>query len=127
MKKSNILAAGFAVAAFIGLAFAATTFTNLKSEGTLEVDGATQLDSTVAVAGAATLSSTLAVTGASTLTGAVTLSTVTVNGTQGLRFGISVDTTSTPAAAGILAKNSSNELYISTGTGAAAWVKVGGQ
>lgn len=42
-------------------------------------------------------------------------------------FITTVSTMSAPSAANILAVNSASELYISTGTGAAAWVKVGGQ
>ncbi len=85
----------------------------------------------VDVSGALTTGS-LSNAGATTLTGTLTagtiaVSTITISGSQGLRLGTVAATTSTPAAAGILIRNSSNELYISTGTGAAAWVKVGGQ
>lgn len=47
--------------------------------------------------------------------------------TEGIAFGTAVSTTSSPSQAGLLRRNSSNELYISTGTGAGAWVKVGAQ
>ena len=48
--------------------------------------------------------------------------------TEAFKFGErSLDITSAPSSPGILAVNSSNELYISTGMGAGAWVKVGSQ
>lgn len=45
------------------------------------------------------------------------------------RFGFNtlLDTTTAPSAQWLLGVNSAAELYISTGTGAGAWVKVGGQ
>ncbi len=59
----------------------------------------------------------------------VAVSTMTISGTQGLRMAAgNITVVSTvPAAANILAHDSSNVLYISTGTGAGAWVKVGSQ
>ena len=110
MKK--ILAALVAVAAFGNAPlFAAatqdsrtkTTFSNVVVTGTLEVDGTQNVD------------------------GSVSLSTVTISGSNGLRFATVVSTSTAPSAAGVLARNTANELYISTGTGAGAWVKVGGQ
>jgi hypothetical protein len=58
---------------------------------------------------------------------ALTVSTTTVKGTQGLRFQGYIAASGTPLAADIIGIDSSHILYISTGTGAGAWVKVGGQ
>lgn len=46
---------------------------------------------------------------------------------QNVAFGVAVTTTSSPARAGLIGVNASNTLYISTGTGAGAWVVVGSQ
>lgn len=67
-----------------------------------------------------------------TLTKIATLSDIGMftvhSSTEAFQFGeASLDVDSSPSAAGILAVNSSYELYISTGTGVSAWVKVGGQ
>lgn len=73
------------------------TASNIDTDGTLTVDGASTLtgaitaSSTLGLAGAATLASTLAVTGASTLTGAVTgagAMTVSGEGRFGSYFGV---------------------------------------
>ena len=62
-------------------------------------------------------------------TGVVNSSTMTISGSQGLRFQTATITAAStvPAAAGILALDSAYVLYVSTGTGAGAWVKIGGQ
>ena len=44
-----------------------------------------------------------------------------------LALAIDLDTTSAPAKAGIIGIDSGLDVYVSTGTGASAWVKIGGQ
>jgi len=75
---------GIAISAFIfafvgvGVANATTTIgSNISTDGTLAVTGATTLSSTLAVTDATTLSSTLAVTGATTMSAALTLTSTT--------------------------------------------------
>lgn len=40
---------------------------------------------------------------------------------------IDLDTTSSPLKAGIIGIDSSFDVYVSTGTGVSAWIKIGGQ
>ena len=54
------------------------------------------------------------------------VSSGTITNTGGFILPV-VSTTSAPSAAGILAVNSAYTVYISTGTGAGAWTKVGAQ
>lgn len=60
---------------------------------------------------------------------AVAVSTLTAAGMYPIRFLLDGDPTSTPSAIGILMIDTANdcELYISTGTGAGEWEKVGSQ
>lgn len=62
-------------------------------------------------------------------TASITASTITVSGAQAIRLPANYITANAtvPAAANILGIDSAHILYISTGTGAGAWVKVGGQ
>lgn len=63
-----------------------------------------------------------------TFTGAVSVSTMSVSGTTGFRLLGAFITPGTDAGvAGALAYASSYVLYVGTGTGVGAWVKVGGQ
>ena len=61
---------------------ASGTFTNLDLGGTLDVSGASTLDSTLTVAGAATLSSTLAANGHITIADAKNIVVNTSTGTK---------------------------------------------
>lgn len=129
-NKSTVLAAAFGVLAFIGLAFAAsTTFTSLKVTGATQLVGGLTNNGAVINSGAVSNSGAITNSAALTSTGLVTLSTATFTGTQGLRLGPAVDVAvSTPLATGILVRDSSNNLYISTGTAnPTQWAKVGGQ
>lgn len=66
----------------------------------------------------------VAITSDLTVSGTITVDT----STEAFKFGeASLDTASAPSAAGILAVDSSYDLYIATGTGAGAWVLIGGQ
>lgn len=120
-NKYLALAAFFAVVAFLGIAIAGVTgYGSIKltdSPGLIQDSGGTTRIS-------------LATSGTNvSLTGTVATSTVTVSGSQGLRLGTAVNVSvSTPAATGILARDSSNNLYISTGSAnPTQWVKVGAQ
>ncbi|MFA5407857.1 MAG: hypothetical protein WC343_03700 [Bacilli bacterium] len=44
-----------------------------------------------------------------------------------VRFAVDLDTATTPSSAGIIGINSSYDVYVSTGTGAEAWVLIGSQ
>ena len=44
-----------------------------------------------------------------------------------ISFAIDLDITSSPARAGIIGIDSNFDVYVSTGTGAGAWVKIGSQ
>src|SRR6266850_8235257 len=112
----------------LGLAFveavnaAATKFTdvncrNLTVTGTLTSGGCTCTNISTTTITANDVNVTYGVT-SSTLT----VSTMTVTGSQGLRLSQSpITITGAPAAANILGVSSTNVLYISTGTGAGAW------
>lgn len=107
-----------------------TKFKNLQCEnlnvtGTLTNSGCSCTNTSFAstVTFAAGVAST---TG--TFSGVVSLSTVTVSGAEGLRMsGSVIDITAAPSASHILGISATHVLYISTSTGAGAWVKVGGQ
>lgn len=124
--KRALLAALLAILVGTGTAFAAcdsrteTCFRNISVSGTTELDGATTVGGTLAVTGASTLS------GALTTTGVITTSASTP-------YAIAIDSvtavvpTGTPTRAGLIAFSTTYVMYVSTGTGPGAWVKVGGQ
>jgi hypothetical protein len=93
---------------------APTRFTDLQATGDLTVGDD------------ATITGDLAVTGNAAVTGVLSTSAATPYAIQ-ISSKTAVVPTGTPSAAGILAFDSSWVLYVSTGTGAGAWVKVGGQ
>jgi hypothetical protein len=103
-----------------------TCFTNVDVSGALSVGSSNITTSPLT---ASDVNATYGVTGATATFTTLTVSTVTISGSQGLRLtaGSITAASTVPAAANILAHDSSNVLYISTGTGAGAWVKVGGQ
>jgi hypothetical protein len=113
MSKLRILLA-FLLLGLGGVAQAASTkFTDLRATGDLTVGDD------------ATISGDLAVTGTASVTGLLSTSASTP---YSLRISsANVDITSTPSAAGIIGLTTAFVLYVSTGTGPAAWVKVGGQ
>ncbi len=122
---ASLLAFGFVASAQA----AATKFTdvncrNLTVTGTLTSGGCTCTNISTT-----TLTANDLVANFGVATSTITVSTMTVSGAQGLRTaqGHITAASTVPAAAGILAHDSSWILYISTGTGAGAWVKVGGQ
>ena len=70
--------------------------------------------------------------GSTTMSEIVTISPIglfsVLSSTEAFQFGeASLNTSSSPSAAGILAVDSGYDLYISSGTGPGAWIKVGGQ
>ncbi len=133
MKKGILLSALLAVMLFVGglCAFNPTVWTDGKFTllevvtGLLDSTGTTRL----------TLGATNAFTGNLSVSGTftpplVSVGTFTVTGQQGVRLtgGQFITPAATvPAAAGILGLDSSYVLYISSGTGTGAWVKIGGQ
>lgn len=102
-----------------------TSFTNIVVTGTAEVDGAMTVDGVLTVS-SQTITGTQTVAGAQTVTGVITTSASTPYSIK-----ISSKTAAvpggTPTAAGLIAFDSTYVMYVSTGTGAGAWVKVGGQ
>lgn len=102
-----------------------TCFTNVDVSGTLSTASSNITTSPLT---ASDVNATYGVTGTSATFTTAAISTMTLSGAQGLRMSQSViDITAAPAAANILAHSSTFVLYISTSTGAGAWVKVGGQ
>jgi hypothetical protein len=112
---------------------AATTFTDVHVKKTLVVDGAvtagsvncsnvstTTLTANDLIATYGVKASTFTATGLITLGNSTAYSLKVSSITAAIPAG-------TPSAAGLIAFDSSYVMYISTGTGAGAWVKVGGQ
>ncbi len=137
MKNKGYLLAGLiALLAIVGHVsgfnqYVVTKFNDVQVED-LKLNNNHILDSSATTR--ITVGSTNVITGNLTVTGTftppiVSVATMTITGTQGLRTTafISSAATTVPIAAGILAFDSSYILYVSTGTGAGAWVKIGGQ
>ncbi len=124
-KFKNCLLAFLVAMLSVTVAQAAKTkFTNVEVTGTLDVDGAM----TTGVCSCSNISTTTLTANTLIATTSVTASSATLSSTTTpLKFTGAITTSSSPAAAGILGINSSNVLYISTGTSAGAWQKVSSQ
>lgn len=118
-KVKSYLLAGLLALIAVEVSFAAATkFTDLQCSNLTVTGALTSGGCTCTNISTATLTTTN-----------IIASTVTLSGSQGLRLapGNITAASTVPAAANILAHDSSNVLYISTGTGAGAWLKVGAQ
>lgn len=126
---------------------AATKFTdvqcrNITVTGTLTSGGCTCTNISTTTLNAADVNATYGVTGATatftsetlgsldtntaSLTGLLTLGSDTAYSVKVSSITAAIPT-GTPTAAGLIAFDKSYVLYVSTGTGPGAWVKVGGQ
>jgi hypothetical protein len=136
VAKPYIVAALGVFLASVGVLSAARYVTNfgkiqLDQSEILDANGTTRLSvgSTNAITGNLTVSGTVAQTGAATFS-TISVGTVTVNGSQALRFAPYFITVGTdvPASTGTIAFTSTWLMYVATGTGnALQWVKIGSQ
>jgi len=115
--------------AYTGSAFGTTDAVTIELQASQDWTGSnngTKILFKVTANGATTNSTVFTINpdGSITGTGLYTVS----NSTEAFRFGEpTLDINSSPSAPFIFAVDASTDVYISTGTGPSAWVKVGGQ
>lgn len=101
-----------------------TCFTNVDVSGTLST-GSSNITTTPLVA--SDVNATYGVTAATiTASGLLTLGSSTAYSIK-ISSKTAAIPSGTPSAAGLIAFDSTYVMYVSTGTGAGAWVKIGGQ
>jgi hypothetical protein len=117
-----------AVAVTLGLAALAHATCDTRTQTcftSIDVSGAASVGS-MTNSGNSTVGGTLAVTGATTLTAVLNTASSTAYSIK-ISSKTAAIPAGTPTAAGLIAFDSTYVMYVSTGTGPGAWVKIGGQ